>query len=322
MLIPAPFHAHIADGPDGGAAFWLQTADSLRIRIGVWGLEGARGTVLLFAGRTEYVEKYGRAAADLAARGYATLAIDWRGQGLAERLSGDAMLGHVGRFGDYQKDVAAVIAAATELDLPRPWHLVAHSMGGCIGLRAVMEGLPVASCVFTAPMWGINLPTGRRPAAWALGWASSSVGLGQMRAPETKRPPYVQIAPFEGNMLTGDRAMFDWMRDQLAAVPELALGGPSLRWLYQALAEMRHLAGRASPALPCLTFLGSNERIVDRQRIETRMAAWPGGRLARIEGAEHEVMMETPAIRAQVFDQAVAHFDAHRTAAAAPAKSA
>ena len=38
----------------------------------------------------------------------------------------------------------------------RPLHLLAHSMGGCIGLRAVIEGMPVAACVFTGPMWGIK----------------------------------------------------------------------------------------------------------------------------------------------------------------------
>ena len=321
-MLPAPLHDALADGPAGGAAFWLTATDGPRIRIGVWRVPQARGTVLLFPGRTEYVEKYGRAAADLAARGYATLAVDWRGQGLADRLAPDRVLGDVVKFTDYQHDVAAVLAAAEALDLPRPWHLLGNSMGGCIGLRAVMEGLPVASCAFSAPMWGILLPPGRRPAAWALGWASQGLGLGQMRAPETKRPPYVQIAPFAGNMLTTDRDMFDWMRGHLEAVPDLALGGPSLRWVFQALAEMRGLAARPAPALPCVTFLGSNERIVDPQRIRDRMAAWPGGRLEMVPGAEHEVLMETPATRARVFDAMVAHFDAHRAAPRAVSQSA
>ena len=76
-----------------GAAFWLTAADGVRLRVGLWSHPGAQGTVLLLPGRTEYVEKYGRAAADLRSRGYATLAIDWRGQGLADRALDDPMSG-------------------------------------------------------------------------------------------------------------------------------------------------------------------------------------------------------------------------------------
>ena len=104
----APFYSDVADGPEHGRAFWLRTTDGVRIRIGLWTPSGAsKGTVLLFPGRTEYTEKYGRAAADFARRGYATLAVDWRGQGLADRLLDDAMSGYVQVFDDYQTDVEA-----------------------------------------------------------------------------------------------------------------------------------------------------------------------------------------------------------------------
>ncbi|NBC88801.1 MAG: alpha/beta hydrolase, partial [Alphaproteobacteria bacterium] len=54
---------------------------------------------------------------------------------------------------------------------------------------------------------------------------------------------------------------------------------------------------RPSPCLPCLCFVGSNERIVDLPRIEGRMARWPGGRLEILQHAEHEVLMERNALR-------------------------
>ena len=115
----APLFSDIADGPDDGQAWWLTADDGVRIRVAAWAREAPRGTVLLFPGRTEYIEKYGRTARDLAENGYATLAIDWRGQGLAERLVDDAMAGHVLHFSDYQRDVAAMVEAAETLDLPK-----------------------------------------------------------------------------------------------------------------------------------------------------------------------------------------------------------
>ncbi|MCM2561394.1 alpha/beta hydrolase [Lutimaribacter sp. EGI FJ00015] len=310
----APFFDHLAEGPENGAAWWLRTSDDVRIRITVWPCKGARGTVLLFPGRTEYGEKYGRAAVDLAARGYATLAIDWRCQGLADRLLDDPTVGHVGSFADYQRDVAAVIEGVQTLDLPRPFHLIAHSLGGCIGLRAVMNGLPVNSCVFSAPMWGIIISPVQRPVAWALGWSASHLQLGNTMAPGTSPVHLVTSAPFQGNPLTTDPDMFDYMKRHLDAQPALSLGGPSIRWVHKALVEMRALAHLPAPDLPCLAFLGTSEQIVDAGRIKARMDSWPNGELVMLDGAEHEVMMEVPAIRNQVFDRATALFDANAKA--------
>ncbi|MFX0541427.1 alpha/beta hydrolase [Roseovarius sp. S4756] len=297
----APLLEDIADGPPGGRAVWATAADGVRIRVAHWPREEACGTVLLFPGRTEFIEKYGPAARDLGARGYGVAAIDWRGQGLSDRLTGDTLTGHVGSFAEYGHDVAAMAGIAEALDLPRPWHLLAHSMGGAIGLRAVMEGLPVATCAFTAPMWGIRLRAALRPVAWSLGWASGHIGLGTRYAPSTGPDSYVLSAPFETNDLTRDAEMLEQMRAQLTSHPELALGGPSLRWLFAALHECRRLHALPSPALPCLTFLGSEERIVDTARIEARIARWPEARLERLEGALHEPMMDRPETREAIW---------------------
>ncbi len=305
----APLYTDIAEAPAGGIAQWRICADGVRVRVALWPREGARGTVLLFPGRTEYIEKYGPAAGELAARGYAMACIDWRGQGLADRPLADRARGHVARFTDYQRDVAALLAAAREAGLPEPFHLIAHSMGGCIGLRALHEGLPVASAVFSAPMWGIHLPAALRPLAWAMATGARMARQGHLYAPGTGPVTYVLAAPATGNVLTSDPAMYGFMQRQLRAHPGLALGGPTLHWLSEALRETRALAGRVPPALPCLCVIGSNERVVDTGRIRAIMARWPGGRLEVIPGAEHEVMMEVPATRRRFHDSAAALFD-------------
>ncbi len=307
-LEPAPFFTDVHPGPPGGAAHWAQTSDDLRIRVGHWAPEGARGTVLLFPGRTEYIEKYAVCAQEFAARGLATLAIDWRGQGLADRMLDDPLTGHVDNFPDYQKDVAAMLRAAREFGLPRPFYLLGHSMGGCIGLRALIEGLPVQAAAFTGPMWGIRIAPHMRPAAWVLSRLMPAVGQGHRLPPGTTIDPYVLTDPFDDNMLTTDPEMWEMMVDQLRAHPELALGGPSFHWLREAMVETNHLASRTPPRLPCVTFLGTNERIVHTARIHQRMNSWPGGDLHMIEGGEHEVLMEGPEKRGPIFDTMVAKF--------------
>jgi lysophospholipase len=308
-LIPAPFFADIADGPGSGSAYWLR-AGGMLIRAAVWP-EGAAGTVLLFPGRTEYAEKYGRAASDLQTRGYATVAIDWRGQGLADRALPDRMIGHVEGFAGYQADITSVMRLVGKLGLPKPLYLLAHSMGGCIGLRALMLGLPVRAAVFSAPMWGIAMPAWKRPLALTLACMADLTGQARRYAPGTSARTYLAEAGFGGNVLTTDPDMWMYMKRQITLRPELALAGPSLGWLHQAFGECAALSRMPAPHMPCVTWLGGAERVVDAAPIHLRMSGWQLGQTRMMPGAEHEIMMETPARRATFFDSAVELFRAN-----------
>ena len=311
MTADAPFFADLADGPEGGHALWLTAEDGVRLRVAVWP-QGSKGTVLILPGRTECVEKYGRTAADLGHRGYASLAVDWRGQGLSDRLAMMPMMGHVARFTDYQRDLRAVSAALAHLQLPQPLFLLAHSMGGTIGLRALMDGFPVQAAAFTAPMWGIRIAPSLRPLAWAIATGARAAGRGLSLAPGTNLTCYLSMAPFEGNLLTTDAEMYGWMKSHVLLHPELGLGGPTLQWLHEALLECRRLRAAPSPKVPAVVFLGTQEKIVTVQDIHRRMGRWQGGTLEIVPKAEHEVLMETPAIRARAFDRIAALFDARR----------
>ena len=310
-MVDAPFFHEIAHGPEGGAAHWLTTADGLRIRAGHWPCETAKGTVLIFPGRTEFIEKYGQLARDLQGHGYASLAVDWRGQGIADRMLPDRMIGHVGQFADYQHDVAAIIGHAESLNLPRPYFLIAHSMGGCIGLRALHNGLDVAAVMFSAPMWGVEMAPLVRPGAWVMSSLAMKLGFADRLTPGQSTESYVLREDFEKNTLTNDPAQWDIFKDQMTAHPELGLGGPSLRWVHSSLSEMLALSRMPSPDVPCLTYLGTREAIVHPGRIRDRMAKWPNGTLRVIEGGLHEMLMDAPAMRDPVIAETVAHFAAH-----------
>jgi len=309
-VLPAPFHAELADAPPGATCVWLQ-AGAARIRV-AWWKAGDKGTVLLLPGRTECVEKYGRAAGDLIARGFSVITLDWRGQGLADRALPDRATGHVGDFSEYQQDLDAMLAEATRAGLPQPWYVLSHSMGGCIALRALMRGLPVKAAVFSAPMWGIAMAAWLRPVAAVVSALAAPFGLARHYAPSTTSATYLLQAPFEGNVLTTDREMWAYMRRQVAEVPELQLGGPSLAWLKAALHECAALSKLPAPKIPAICALGTAEKVVDVPPVHLRMAGWANGQLDLYPGAEHEIMMEGPAVRARFFDRAAALFEANR----------
>ena len=311
-MTETPLYHDVADAPADGRAFWLKAADGVRIRVGLWRHDGARGTVFLLPGRTEYVEKYGRAAEDLRARGFAMLTVDWRGQGLADRPLDDQMSGHVSDFAEYQLDMDAMLVFARAQRLPEPYYMIAHSMGGCIGLRSLTRGLPFKAAAFTAPMWGILIAAWMRPLAIALTTASRWLNFDNRYAPGTGAKTYVLEAPFTGNSLTTDAEMWDYMRQQALAHPDLTLGGPSLGWLKAALTECHALTQLPSPELPALVALGTQERIVDVGPIHARMTLWRRGTLDIYQNCEHEVLMERATARNNFFDSATQLFSKNR----------
>ncbi|WP_151718655.1 alpha/beta fold hydrolase [Gemmobacter serpentinus] len=315
IFAPAPLYEDAAQGPAGGEAVWADAPDGTRLRLAHWpamerATGPARGTVLLFTGRSEYVEKYGPTARALTEAGWHLATLDWRGQGLAARRHPDPMLGHVQDFAEYQQDVACLMGFVRARGLPEPLHLLSHSMGGCIALRALLDGLPVRSAAFSAPMWGIRVFPFPEPMAVSLAATLHRKGQGLRLTPTTMRASYVLQAGFRWNMLTRDREMWHWMRQHMLAHPDLALGGPSITWLDAAFREMRALAQAKSPALPAYTALGTSERIICPRMVKRRMADWPGGQLDLYPRSEHEVMMEVPIHRDRFHKAVLALFAA------------
>lgn len=307
-MTDAPFRADLACAPAPVRVSWLRASDGVRLRAAFW--SGARGMVTLFPGRTEVIEKYGRVVSDLTAQGYGVAVIDWRGQGLSDRLQGRPLLGDVADFALYQRDVAAFDAAIRAFAPGAARVVLAHSMGGCIALRALMRGFDARAAAFSAPMWGLPVASSLRR---VVTLAQKLLTLGKL---DLREIPGAGIEfrlwenPYDGNDLTTDRATYDWMQAQVNAAPDLRLGAPSLRWLAAALREVTALSLLPSPRLPALCGLGGAERVVAPAAIRARMAAWPEGRLAEYPGALHELLMEAPATRDDFMARTLALYDA------------
>ncbi|MEM7719383.1 MAG: alpha/beta hydrolase [Pseudomonadota bacterium] len=304
----APFHEDLACAPAGGDVAWRETDDGIRLRVGAWRAPTPRGTVLLFPGRTEYLEKYGKTIANLTSAGWCVVSLDWRGQGLSDRLDDDTRVGHVAEFLDYQRDVAVLLDWLQTQDFPGRRVLIAHSMGGCIGLRALVDGLAVDRAVFSAPMWGIQMPAYARPLTYVIPPIARALGKETQFAPGTKPINYITDTDFADNMLTTDPDTYHWLGEHAVAAPEFALGGPSVQWVGSATRELDRLFAAPRPETACLTFVGSDEKIVSIEAITRFHADWPSGTLRQVEGAKHEMMMEAPAIRQRFLSETFEFF--------------
>ena len=311
MKETAPFFGEIADAPAPARVGWVRASDGVRLRVGFW-RAGPMGMVALFPGRTEVIEKYGRVIRDLVAAGYGVALMDWRGQGLSDRLTPDPLLGDVPDFQHYQRDVAELDRILRTYAPDAPRFVLAHSMGGAIALRALMRGFEAQAAAFSAPMWGL-------PVAPLV---ARAVSFGQkllaLRGLDLRPVPGAGIEfrlwenPFDTNDLTRDLPTYAWMQSQVVAEPALRLDAPSVRWLGAALREVALLDDLPSPQIPAYCGLGTSERIVSKTAISDRMSAWPGGTLDLFPEALHEILMEKPEHRARFMAQTLALFAAHQ----------
>lgn len=303
----APFFTEIAEGPEGGRAFWTRAKDGVRLRLAHWQVPNpdrrSEGTVFIASGRTGYIERYGHLAKRLGEAGLGTFVIDWRGHGLSDRLTDDPKICHVERFTDYQHDLDAMIQAAQDLDIPRPWMLIGNSMGAAIALRGLVRGIDITACAFIGPMWGITLPSPVRPIAGVLSKCARFSGFGTRFAPGQGGQPYFMKAPFEENTMTGNAEEYAYWQAQAKVHPELMIGGVSFGWLNEALKECRVLASMPAPAIPCLTFCGEADGDVDKEAARTRMAHWRNGNYVPVPKGRHDLLSERPEIREAVTDQ-------------------
>ena len=299
---------------------YFPSDDGLRIR---WASApapsgAARGTVVLLNGRTEYLEKYGETAADLNQRGFAVISMDWRGQGLSDRLTANRLKGHVGRFGDYLDDLAHLVRLAQRHGAS-PLILMGHSMGAHIGIRYLRERRhPFARAVLTSPMIDIELPPVPRPLLVA--YAKLAARLGFDRAFTPGGADYAsRDRVFDDNPLTSDPVRFQRRLADLEADPRLALGGVTHGWLQAAFDSIDRLTrpGYARGlALPLLIVSATDERIVSREAQKRFCRQAPDCRFVDIPTARHEVLVETDAKRRlfwEAFDRFVTEGETLRT---------
>src|SRR5436309_1015914 len=127
--------------PDDVVTGTLNTPDGVALRFARWAPpQGRKGTVCLFQGRSEFIEKYFETVRDLRARGFAVATLDWRGQGLSDRTLRNPRKGYVRSFAQYQIDLETFINEIVLPDCPPPLFALGQSMGATVLLRAAYAG--------------------------------------------------------------------------------------------------------------------------------------------------------------------------------------
>lgn len=307
--LPKPTEAFFAasDGVKLRYAHW-QTVDLPR-----------KGVLLFLNGRTEFIEKYVESYADLVRGGLDLWTLDWRGQGLSARALTDSHKGHIDDYQTYLNDLDRFVREVTDLTATEgPVFLLAHSMGGHIGLRFLHDhpGL-FERAVLLAPM--IDIPVHRLPIRW-LNRTIKQLGFGESYALGTGRFEQIfnnpgdpgdngtaedyltLLAKYEG--LSQDPARRAILEAMVRTNPALALGGPTSGWLdatFQSILVTMAPGYAENIETPTLFLGGSRDRIVANLAIEAVAARLPEGTFRLLADGAHELLLENDDLRQAVF---------------------
>jgi lysophospholipase len=295
--------------PENTVAGMLKTKDGVSLRFARFAPPpGRKGTVCIFQGRAEFIEKYFETVRDLRARGFAVATLDWRGQGGSERLLSDPFKGHIRNFLDYENDVEAFMREIVLPDCPPPHYAIAHSMGASVMLRMSFKGQRwFDRVVMSAPMIALSTktyPRFARPAMKIMRMA----GMGRSYIPGGDAT-VMAAQSFIGNPVTSDPVRHARTVAILEAKRSLGIGAPTVGWAAAAFDAMdqfrqpRFTAGLRQPMV--LVAAGRDEIISTLATEEFGLRLRTGAHLI-VNGAKHELLMEQDRYRSQF----LAAFDA------------
>lgn len=283
---------------------FLQARDGIRLRYGCWPFpgQGGGGAVAVLGGRAEFMEKYLETIGELNTRGFHVFSLDWRGQGLSDRLLPDRSRGYVRTFRDYVADLKLFLDEVVRPNSTGPLILVAHSMGATVVLHYLRQFPPgVHKAVLLSPM--IEFRTNPVPYAIAKGYCLMLAKLGKAHCniPSLRRNESFR-GSFTGNCLTHDTVRYHRVRRALQENPHLLISGVTYGWLaasFQAIDAIRRPGFVQTLQTPILVVTAGEDRVVCNDAAGRLVARLPASHSVCIEGAYHEILQEKDEIRSQ-----------------------
>ena len=279
-----------------------EAADGHALRRIDWpGAEGGkRGSILFLPGRGDFYEKYLETLEEWHRAGWRVTAADWRGQAGSGRLGDDPITGHVKDFSLWVDDLAKFWSEWTKTT-PAPHILAAHSMGGHIVMRALVDGAVAPDAVvLSAPMLGMSGPP--LPLSLLHNVAKIMTKVGDPKRPAWKwseKPG--EIPARRRDLLTHDAQRYAdelWWRETR---PELVMGPGSWGWVERAYASTRVLEADGAMervTVPTLVISTTSDKLVSHDAAKRAAGRLPHGELVEFGSeAHHEIFREVPEVR-------------------------
>lgn len=257
-------------------------------------LSHSKGTVIVLPGLSEFGEKYIETARFFNEQQYDFYVIDWAYQGRSSRFEDNPHKRHSDGYESDINDLNYLINNIIQLDIPL--YMLAHSMGGHIGLRYLTtQKHNIKAASFSAPMVGIknlrHFPI----------YLSKILKLFKSLYIPTGKNWYEKARKSDGT----DIFTSDPIRDQVhnkwcLSNPDLQIGYPTFKWVYESLKSIHFMKKKDKLKkinIPVFIASAEKEALVDNKAHQSAARLIPHSKHLFLEKAKHEIMMETDDIR-------------------------
>ncbi len=262
-----------------------------------------RGSILFLPGRGDHYEKYLETLHHYAQQNWRVTSVDWRCQAMSGRMTDDHSIGDIDDFATWVADIQ-IFHASWIKERPGPHIILAHSMGGHLAMRAVIEKVIAPDAmIMVAPMLSIH--SGGLPLYVTRIVARLMVKLGRAKraAWKVSEKPLSPLTS-RSRMLTHDKTRYEDEEAWWAIRPELKLGPGSWRWVDRAVASIRkiHQPGTFEHVqIPVLIIATTADQLVSTDQIIKDANRLPNAELMLFgKEAAHELLRETDAVRDKV----------------------
>lgn len=256
-----------------------------------------KGIIVALPGLSEFGEKYIETARFFLQHGYGFYVIDWAYQGRSIRHPHNT---HKRHSDGYETDIDDLhFLIENIIGTEKPLYMLAHSMGGNIGLRYLVEhSNTFKAASFSAPMLGIeDLKFFSSPLKFVLQLIHH---IHHLYIPGGKDW-------HEGARTSDGEDIFssDPVRDQIhnawcLSNPDLQVGNPTFKWIHESLKSIHILENKEilqKIEIPFFIACAKKEKLVDNSAIQKTAKALPNAKLLEIKNAKHEILMETDDVR-------------------------
>lgn len=253
---------------------YMEGVGRLRLHYRTWEAAAPRAAIVVMHGLFEHSGRYAELGEDMAGYGFSTFALDLRGHGASAGRRGhirsfDVLIQDLDRF---RREVQGLVP----VDLPL--FLVAHSMGGLIGLRYLEEyEAPFQGAVITSP------------------WLATAVEIPRWQVLAANVLNRVLPAlPFPGGVDAGLLSHDEERNDDYRNDPQIH-STITPRLFTEMTSAMEAVFRRGDRIdVPVLFLLAGSDRLVDTDRslAFARSIPAPDITIDVLEGYYHEVLQE------------------------------
>lgn len=271
--------------------------------------DNSKANLIILPGLSEFGEKYIETACFFYELGYNVYIIDWAYQGRSTRFRENS---HKRHSDGYDSDISDLHYLVTNIvKMGQPVHMLAHSMGGNIGLRYLLKHQNTfKSASLSAPMLGILDLKHREKLVGSI-----------LSLLKTKYTAYVPGGKNwrESTRPNNRKDIFssDHIRRKIhnawcLSNPSLQVGNPTLGWIYHSLVSINILKDKKKLRkikTPILLAYAESEEIVDNAAIKRKSKTLPNAKLLELKNSKHEILVEKDQVRDVFLEETVKIFN-------------